>query len=150
MRILDELHLGHSAMGSRQLRDQLSRKGYNLNRKRVQPLMLLMGLKCVYPPPNTIAPYPKHRKFPYRLRILASAHPDHVSASDITNIPMAKIFMCLVDIMVWHSRAVLSWRLSNTIDSDFCVDALYGAIEHFCAQEIFITDQSSQFTSEAS
>ena len=147
MRLMDELHTEHPAMGSRQLRDQLRRQGYNVNRKRVQRLMRLMGLECVYPRPNTSAPHPEHRKFPYHLRGLAITRPNQVWATDITYIPMQRGFLYLIAVMDWYSRAVLSWRLSNTLDSDFCVEALREAIEKFGLPEIFNTDQGSQFTS---
>lgn len=148
MRLLDELHTNHPAMGARQLRDQLHRKGHKVNRKRVQRLMRLMGLECVYPRPNTSAPHPQHRKFPYRLRGLAITRSNHVWATDITYIPMQKGFLYLVAVMDWHSRAVLSWRLSNTMDSDFCVEALTEAIEKYGTPGIFNSDQGSQFTSD--
>jgi putative transposase len=148
MRILDRLHTQHPAMGSRQLRDQLRRQGHIVNRKRVQRLMHLMGLECIYPHSNTSEPHPEHRKFPYRLRGLAITRPDQVWAADITYIPMQRGFVYLVVVMDWYSRDVLSWKLSSTLDSDFCVEALREALEKHQQPDIFNTDQGSQFTSD--
>ncbi len=149
MRILDELHLKYPFMGSRRLRDELAKRGHPINRKRVQRLMRLMGLEALYPKKRTSVPHPAHRVFPYLLRHLAVDRPNQVWAADITYIPMARGFLYLVAIVDWASRAVLSWRLSNTMEADFCVEALNEAIERFGRPSIFNTDQGAQFTGEA-
>jgi putative transposase len=149
MRALDELHLRHPFMGSRRLRDEMAKRGHPINRKRVQRLMRLMGLEALSPRKRTSLPHPAHRVFPYLLRGLAIERPNQVWATDITYIPMARGFLYLVAIVDWASRAVLAWRLSNTMDADFCVEALNEAIERFGAAEIFNTDQGAQFTSES-
>ena len=149
MRLLDELHLKYPFMGSRRLRDELAKRGHPINRKRVQRLMRLMGLEALYPKKRTSVPHPAHRVFPYLLRHLAIDHPNQVWAADITYIPMARGFLYLVAIVDWASRAVLSWRLSNTMEADFCVEALNEAIERFGRPSIFNTDQGAQFTGEA-
>ncbi len=123
-------------------------QGYPVNRKRVQRLMRLMGIEAIYRRPNTSKPSPQHKVYPYLLRNLEISKVNQVWASDITYIPMARGFMYLVVIMDWYSRYVLSWRLSNTLDADFCVDALEEALSKGRPQ-IFNTDQGSQFTSDA-
>ncbi len=149
MRLLDELHLKYPFMGSRRLKDELTKLGTRINRKRVQRLMRLMGLEALYPKQRTSLPNATHRRFPYLLKGLAIEHPNHVWATDITYVPMARGFLYLIAIIDWSSRAVLSWRLSNTMDVDFCVEALEEAITRFGRPEIFNTDQGAQFTSEA-
>jgi len=149
MRVLDERHLKYPFMGSRRLRDELGKLGYTVNRKRIQRLMRLMGLEALYPRKRTSIPNKAHRVFPYLLRGLAIDRPNQVWATDITYIPMARGFLYLVAIVDWASRAVLSWRLSNTLEADFCVEALNEAIERFGVPEIFNTDQGAQFTSES-
>jgi len=149
MRLLDELHLKYPFMGSRRLKDELTKLGTRINRKRVQRLMRLMGLEALYPKQRTSDPNNAHRRFPYLLKGLAIEHPNHVWATDITYVPMARGFLYLIAIIDWSSRAVLSWRLSNTMDVDFCVEALEEAITRFGRPEIFNTDQGAQFTSEA-
>lgn len=149
MRLIDEIHLQYPFYGSRRLRDELEVRGHPVNRKRVQRLMRLMGLSALYPKPRTSQPGKGHKIYPYLLRGLEIDRPDQVWATDICYIPMAKGLMYLVAIMDWYSRRVLSWRLSNTLDSDFCVEALEEALERHGAPEIFNTDQGSQFTSEA-
>ena len=111
--------------------------------------MRLMGLEAIYPKPKTSKPHPKHKVYPYLLRGLKIDRPNQVWATDITYIPLSRGFMYLVAVMDWHSRKVLSWRVSNTLDADFCVAALEEAIHHYGCPEIFNTDQGSQFTSEA-
>ena len=123
-------------------------QGYLVNRKRVQRLMRLMGIEAIYRRPNTSKPSPQHKVYPYLLRGIEISKVNQVWASDITYIPMARGFMYLVVIMDWYSRYVLSWRLSNTLDADFCVDALEEALSK-AKPEIFNTDQGSQFTSDA-
>jgi len=148
-RKLDDLHLTYPFMGSRQLRDQLRTLGYpRINRKRVQRLMRKMGLHTIYPKPQTTRVNGEHKIYPYLLRNLAIDMPNQVWCTDITYIPMAKGFVYLVAVMDWYSRKVLSWRISNTLDTGFCVDALEEAIEHYGCPEIFNTDQGCQFTSE--
>ena len=131
------------------MRNYLRRLGHKVNRKRVQRLMRLMGLEAVYPKPKTSKPHPEHKIYPYLLRNLSIDRPNQVWAADITYIPMRRGFMYLVAVMDWYSRKVLSWKLSNTLDSEFCVAALTEAINNYGCPEIFNTDQGSQFTSAA-
>lgn len=149
MRIIDEQYLKTPCWGSRSMRNHLRRQGYNINRKRVQRLMRIMGLEAIYPKPKTSRPHPDHKIYPYLLRGLAIKKPDHVWTADITYIPMSLGFMYLVAIMDWYSRKVLSWSLANTLDADFCVEAVEDAINRYGTPEIFNTDQGSQFTSKA-
>jgi len=147
MRRIDELFLAHPFLGSRRMARMLSRSP--VNRKRVQRLMRLMGIEALGPKPNTSKPAPGHKIYPYLLRGLTIERPNHVWAADITYIPIGEGFLYLVAIIDWASRAVLSWRLSNTMDTSFCVDALEDALGRFGRPEIFNTDQGSQFTSAA-
>ncbi len=148
-RLMDELHTKHPFMGSRSLRDQLRSKGYKIiNRKRVQRLMDIMNIHSTAPKPNTSRPGKQHKIYPYLLRNLKIDHPNQVWATDITYIPMARGFLYLVAIMDWYSRKVLSWRLSNSMDTTFCIEALNEAIAKYGTPEIFNTDQGAQFTSE--
>jgi len=149
MRLIDEIHLRWPFYGSRRLRDELQAQGHPVNRKRVQRLMRLMGLRALYPRRRTSQPGQGHKIYPYLLRDLSIERANQVWATDVTYIPMAKGFMYLVAILDWHSRRVLSWRVSNTLDTDFCIDALEEALKRFGAPEIFNTDQGAQFTSEA-
>jgi len=149
MKLIDEQYMKTPVYGTRSMRDYLNRQGYKVNRKRVQRLMRLMGLEAIYPKPKTSKPHPGHRIYPYLLKGLNINRPDMVWATDITFIPLRHGFMYLVAVMDWHSRKVLSWRLSNTLDSDFCVSALQEAIVRYGCPEIFNTDQGSQFTSMA-
>ena len=149
MRLIDEQYLKTPTWGSRSMRSHLRRLGYKINRKRVQRLMRLMGLEAIYPKPKTSRPHPDHKIYPYLLRGLQIDRPKQVWAIDITYIPMNRGFMYLVAVMDWYSRKVLSWRLSNTMEADFCVEAVAEAIERFGAPEIFNSDQGAQFTSEA-
>lgn len=149
MRLIDEIHLQWPFYGSRRIGDELEVRGHPVNRKRVQRLMRQMGLQALYPRRRTSQPGQGHKIYPYLLRDLVIAKPNQVWATDITYVPMAKGFMYLVAVMDWYSRRVLSWRISNTLDSDFCVEALEEALERFGAPQIFNTDQGSQFTSEA-
>ena len=148
MRLIDEIHLQWPFYGSRRIRDELQAREHNVNRKRVQRLMRHMGLQALYPRRRTSQPGKGHRSYPYLLRDLVIARSNQVWAADICYLPMAKGFMYLVAIMDWHSRRVLSWRVSNTLDTDFCLDALQEALRRFGAPEIFNTDQGAQFTSE--
>ena len=149
MRVIDEIHLQLPFYGSRRIGDELETRGHSLNRKRVQRLMRQMGLRALYPRPRTSQPGKGHKIYPYLLRDLRVERANQVWASDICYIPMAKGFMYLVAIMDWHTRRVLSWRVSNTLDSEFCVEALEEALERFGPPEIFNTDQGAQFTSAA-
>jgi putative transposase len=149
MRRIDEMHLKRPFYGSRRIRDWLWEEGHDINRKRVQRLMRQMGIAALYPKKGTSRPGKGHKIYPYLLKGLEIDRPNQVYCADITYIPMARGFVYLVAIMDWHSRKVLSWRLSNTMDSDFCVDALQEAIGRYGAPEIFNTDQGAQFTSEA-
>jgi len=148
MRRIDELYLQRPYLGSRRMTLWLERAGHVVNRKRVQRLMRLMGLEALYPKPRLSLGNAEHRKFPYLLRGLAVNRVNQVWASDITYVPLSRGFMYLVAIIDWHSRYVLSWRLSNSLESSFCVDALESALE-LGRPEIFNTDQGVQFTSRA-
>ena len=130
------------------MRNYLRRLGYNINRKRVQRLMRIMGLEAIYPKPKTSKPHPEHKIYPYLLRGLKIRRSNQVWTADITYIPLRRGFMYLVAVMDWYSRKVLSWRVSNTLEADFCVEALQDAIQSHGCPEIFNTDQGSQFTSE--
>lgn len=149
MRRIDEIHLKIPFFGSRRIRDQLDRDGYKVNRKKVRRLMELMGICALYPKRRTSLPDRGHTIYPYLLRGLSIERPNQVWAADICFIPMAKGFVYLVVIMDWASRKVLAWRLSNTADADFCVDALQEALSLYGTPEIFNTDQGAQFTSDA-
>lgn len=146
MALIDQIHTDLPFLGSRRIADELRDRGYVVNRKRVQRLMQLMGITAIYPKKRTTTPHPGHMIYPYLLRGLVIDRPGQVWAADITYIPMARGFLYLVAIMDWHSRKVLSWRVSNTMDDTFCVDALTEAISTFGAPEIFNTDQGAQFT----
>jgi len=149
MRRIDEMHLQRPFYGSRRLRDWLQDEGYGVGRKRVRRLMRLMGIRALYPRPHTSKPGKGHKIYPYLLRDLTIDRPNQVWATDITYIPMARGFVYLVAIMDWYSRKVLAWRLSNSMESDFCVEALEEALTHYGSPKIFNTDQGAQFTSEA-
>jgi putative transposase len=149
MRRIDELHLNQPFYGSRKLSYLLRQEGSDANRKRIQRLMRVMGLEAMVPKPKTSEPHPEHVKYPYLLRGLAISRVNQVWATDITYIPMKAGFVYLVAIMDWYSRRVLSWRLSNTLDSSFCVEALEEAVARFGRPEIFNTDQGAQFTADA-
>lgn len=149
MRRIDELYLQHPWMGSRSLSDHLTTPEEPVGRDRVRRLMLLMGIQSLSPKPGTSKRQPKHPVYPYLLRGMNIDRPNQVWATDITYIPMARGFMYLVAIMDWHSRKVLSWRLSNTLDTRFCVEALKEALLKYGAPDVFNSDQGCQFTSEA-
>jgi putative transposase len=149
MRRLDELFLAWPFFGSRRMTVMLRVEGWVINRKRVRRLMRVMGLRALGPKPNTSRRAPGHKIYPYLLRDLEISRPNQVWCADVTYIPMARGFLYLVAIMDWASRAVLSWRLSNTLDADFCVRALDEALARCGRPEIFNTDQGSQFTSAA-
>lgn len=147
MRHIDKLHLQHPYAGSRMLRDLLKQDGYKIGRRHVRTLMKKMGIDALYQKPNTSRRHRKNKIYPYLLRNLPVVRPNQVWASDITYIPMHRGSLYLVVILDWYSRRVLSWRLSNTLTTDFCIEALEEAIYHFGVPEIFNTDQGSQFTS---
>ena len=149
MRLIDEQFLETPWYGSRQMARHLRRNGWCVGRQRVRRLMSKMGLAPIYQRPKTSAPHPTHRIWPYLLRHLTIDQPNQVWCADVTYIPMRRGFLYLVAIMDWFSRKVLAWRLSNTMDADFCVTALEEAIVRFGRPEIFNTDQGSQFTSFA-
>lgn len=148
MRRIDELHLKWPFFGSRKLSQVLRAEGWAANRKRVQRLMRQMGLEAMAPKPNTSRPAPDHPTYPYLLRNLKVTRANQVWAADITYIPLARGFAYLVAIMDWYSRMVLAWRVSNTLDSRFCVEALEEALSNHGAPDIFNTDQGSQFTAD--
>jgi putative transposase len=147
MRLIDAQFLATPWYGSRQMARHLRREGYTAGRKRVRRLMTKMGLVPIYQRPRTTVPHPEHRVYPYLLRDLVIDRPNQVWCSDITYIPMRRGFLYLVAIMDWATRKVLSWRVSNTMDVEFCLEALEEALERFGKPEIFNTDQGSQFTS---
>jgi len=149
MRLLDEEYTRHSFKGVLGMRDQLRLLGYAVNEKRVRRLLRLMGLEAVYPKPRLSAPGEGVRRYPYLLRERAVAAPNEVWSTDITYIPMAKGFLYLVAVLDWHSRYVLSWELSNTLDVGFCLTALGSALRQQPAPYIFNSDQGSQVTSTA-
>lgn len=149
MRRLDELFTAWPFLGSRRMTEMLRAEGETINRKRVQRLMRKMGIAALGPKPNTTKPAPGHKIFPYLLRNLKIEQPNHVWAADITYLPIGRGFLYLVAIIDWASRAVLAWRISNTMDTSFCLAALEDALARFGKPEIFNTDQGSQFTSAA-
>lgn len=149
MRLIDAQYLQTPWYGSRQMTRHLRRQGHRVNRKRIRRLMRKIGLVAVAPAPDTSRRHPRHAVYPYLLREMNITRPDQVWCADVTYIPLAHGFLYLVAIMDWHSRRVLSWRLSNTLDADFCVAALTQAIEQYGRPAIFNTDQGSQFTSTA-
>jgi len=148
MRQMDVLHLKYPQMGSRSLKEQLGRNGFPVCRDRVRGLMRKMGIHAIYRAPRMSIPDKQHKIYPYLLKNKVIDRPNQVWATDISFIPMAKGFSYLVAVMDWASRKVLSWRVSNTITSDFCVEALQEALLKFGRPEIFNTDQGSQFTSK--
>lgn len=147
MRLIDEQFLITPFYGSRQMARYLRRQGYCVGRHRVRRLMRLMGIEAVYQKPRTSDPHPDHKIYPYLLRNLSITKSNQVWCTDMTYIPIKRGFLYLVAIMDWHSRKVLSWRLSNTMDRRFCVEALEEALMLHGKPDIFNTDQGSQFTS---
>jgi len=148
MKAMDKQYLSTPFYGSRRMRVWLGRQGQTVNRKRVQRLMRTMGLRAIYRRPRTSQPGPGHKVYPYLLSGMEITRPNQVWAADITYIPMAKGFLYLVAIMDWYTRYVIAWRLSNTLDVAFCVEALEEALSKE-TPEVFNTDQGSQFTGEA-
>ena len=149
MRRMDELHLELPFAGSRMLRDLLNTEGITIGRRHVATLMKRLRIEAIYRKPNTSKPTPGHKIYPYLLRGLTIDRPNQVWAMDITYVPMARGFVYLAAVMDWFSRRVLSWRLSITMEADFCVEAVEEALARHGKPEIFNTDQGSQFTSHA-
>jgi putative transposase len=147
MRLIDAQFLKPPWYGSRQMARHLRREGYTVGRKRVRRLMAKMGLAPVYQRPRTTVPHPEHRVYPYLLRDLVIDRPNQVWCADLTYIPMRRGFLYLVAIMDWATRKVLSWRVSNTMDVEFCLEALEDALARFGRPELFNSDQGRQFTS---
>ena len=145
---LDELYLEHPFYGSRQMVRHLRREGTAVGRDRVRRLMRVMGLEAVYCKPRTSVSHPQHRVYPYLLRGVKVERPDHVWCADLTYIPVSQGYLYLVAVMDWASHHVRSWRLSNTMDSRLCIEALEAALG-YGKPEIFNTDQGAQFTSMA-
>ena len=148
MKLIDCQYLVTPFYGTRRMSVWLKKQGHQVNRKRVQRLMRIMGLKTIYRRPRTSKPAPGHKIYPYLLSGMEITRPNQVWAADITYIPMARGFLYLVAIIDWYSRYVLSWRLSNTMDSGFCIEALKDALRKG-RPDIFNTDQGTQFTDEA-
>jgi len=149
MRRIDELHLNYPFAGSRMLRDLLRAEGIEIGRERVATMMKRMDITAIYRRPNTSKPAPGHKIYPYLLRNLAVTRPDQVWAMDISYIPMARGFVYLAAVIDWFTRRVLSWRVSITMEVDFCLAAVEEALGKHGRPEIFNTDQGSQFTSAA-
>ena len=147
MRLIDAQFLETPWYGSRQMARHLRREGYTVGRKRIRRLMAKMGLAPIYPRPRTTVPHPEHRVSPYLLRDLVIERPNQVWCADLTYIPMRRGFLDWVAIMDWATRTVLAWRVSNTMDVEFCLEALAEALARFGKPDIFNTDQGSQFTS---
>jgi putative transposase len=148
MRTIDAQFLETPWYGSRQMAAHLRRDGHEIGRKRVRRLMATMGLAAIYQRPRTTVPHPEHRIYPYLLRDIVVDRPNQVWCADITYIPMRRGFLYLVAVMDWATRKVLAWRVSNTMDTAFCIEALHEALAWFGRPEIFNTDQGSQFTSQ--
>ncbi len=149
MRLMDEAYMECPYYGARQMKRNLQRLGHKAGRHRIARLMRKMGLAAIYHGPNTSKPNKAHKVYPYLLRDLPITRPNQVWCTDITYIPMRKGFLYLVAGMDWHSRRVLAWRVSNTMEVDFCIEALQEALAHHGTPDIFNTDQGSQFTSAA-
>ena len=147
MKIIDKEYTDHPFYGTRQMRNVLMRKGYKINRKRVQRLMRKMGIQSIAPKPNTSRAHPQHKIYPYLLRNFDVTRADQVWCTDLTYIRLAGGFVYLTAVMDWHSRYVLSWELSVTMDSEFCVSALERALRRHGTPHIFNTDQGAQYTS---
>jgi len=146
---IDQLHLQRPFLGSRRICTYLKKRGHAIGRGKVRRMMRRMGIVAIYPKPRTSIKAPEHKVYPYLLRRMPVTKANQVWCTDITYIPMGRGFAYLIAIMDWHSRAVLSWRISNTMDTDFCVEALHAARANAgCWPEIMNTDQGSQFTSD--
>lgn len=149
MRQLDGLHLNHPFAGARMLRDLLRLEGIQVGRRHLSTLMKKMGIEALYRRPNTSRKHPKNPVFPYLLRGLKITQANHVWAMDITYLPMRKGFVYLAAVLDWATRRVLAWRLSNSLTTDFCIEAVEEAIQRYGKPQIFNTDQGSQFTSQS-
>ena len=147
MRRIDALHLDYPFAGSRMLRDLLRGEGIEIGREAVRTMMKRMGIQAIYRRPNTSKPAPGHRIYPYLLRTLRVDRANQVWAMDITYIPMSRGFVYLAAVVDWHTRRVLAWRLSITMEAGFCMEAVEEALAKHGKPEIFNTDQGSQFTS---
>jgi len=147
MRLIDEIHLEDPTLGSRGMKSALIRKGHKVGRIHVRTLMRKMGIEAIYKKPHLSKPHPEHKVYPYLLRGLDITQANTCWASDITYIPMKRGFCYLTAVMDWASRKVLSFRLSNTLDASFCIEALEEALRNYGTPDIFNTDQGSQFTS---
>lgn len=147
MRLIDAQFMETPWYGSRQMTRHLRREGHGVSRKRIRRLMAVIGLVPIYQRPRTTIPHPEHRIYPYLLRDLTIDRPNQVWCTDITYIPMRRGFLYLVAVMDWWTRKVLSWRISNTMDVGFCIEALEDALARHGRPEIFNSDQGSQFTS---
>ena len=147
MRVIDETYLAYPFFGSRQMTRWLRRQGHRINRKRVRRLMRLTGLEAIYQKPNLSRANAAHRIYPYQLRHLVVDRPNQVWATDITYVPVQGGYAYLCAVIDWHSRCVLAWELSNTLDASFCVRAVQRAVAAHGTPEIFNTDQGCQFTS---
>ena len=147
MRRMDELHLEFPFAGARMLRDLLAAEGSKVGRRRIAMLMQRMGIEAIYRRPSTTKPVPGHRIYPYLLRGLTIDRPNHVWATDITYIPMARGFVYLAAVMDWFARRILAWQLSNTMDASFCINAVEEALAKYGCPQVFNTDQGSQITS---
>jgi putative transposase len=148
MRLIDELYTGCPFYGSRKITEELTRRGEEVNRKRVQRLMREMGLEAIYPKPRLSAAGRGHKIYPYLLRGVKIERPDQVWSADITSVPLPSGFMYLAAVIDWYSRYVLAWRLSNTLDGAFCLEMREEALKGG-RPEVFHTDQGVQFTAEA-
>lgn len=148
MRTIDETYLNHPHLGSRGMRDHLARQGIEVNRKRMQRLLGILGLRSIAPQPRTTIPAPGRTIYPYLLKGLTIDRPNQVWATDITYVPLSRGYLYMTAVIDWFSRCVLSWRLSNSMDVEFCLEALDEAMSRG-RPEIFNTDQGSQFTSRA-
>ena len=147
MRRIDELHLDYPFAGSRMLQGLLNAEGHDIGRLHVRTLMKKMGIEAIYRRPNTSKPAPGHKVYPYLLKNLAITRPNQAWAMDISYIPMARGFVYLCAVVDWFSRRVLSWKLSITLETAFCIEAVEEALSRYGKPEIFNTDQGSQFTS---
>lgn len=149
MRMIDEIHIAKPYLGIRRIKDALNDLGHTVNRKCIARLMQKMGIRAIYPKPNLSKTNKQHKIYPYLLRNIDVNRPNQVWASDVTYIPMDKGFIYLTVIMDWYSRKILSWRVSNSLDPSFCVDALEEALHRYGKPVIFNSDQGSQYTSDA-
>jgi len=146
---LDEMYTEHPFLGSRRMSIMLRQEGFNVGHLKVRSLMETLGIRTIYPHKNTTIPNKAHKKYPYLLHNMKITHANQVWSTDITYIRMKRGFIYLIAVIDWHSRKILSWRVSNTMEVSFCTEALREAIENYGTPEYFNTDQGSQFTSNA-